>query len=404
MWEQIASNQTRSAVVVASVGALLVTTGLALGAVFAGSGEGAMGGAVVALLLWLILWMVSASSGDKILLALHGAQEVRKGDHPILVNVVEEMAIAAVLPKCPRVFVVDDPSPNAFATGTSPDNAAVTVTTGLLRILNRDELQGVVAHEIGHVKNRDVKLMATAGIMVGAIVILAEMGRRAMWYGGFRRSRSSSKDDGGQAILMIVAPLMLILAPIFAEFLYLALSRRREYLADASGALFTRYPEGLASALEKLEAGTSTPFAHASAATAPMYIAAPRAMSASGEAGSLFSTHPPIRERVHILRSMGGRADVAAYEAAYRGVKGESAVGAQTLAASRPVAVREASAGAGSTAEVDRHRAASNALLSASGYGTVTCACGATLKIPPSLAGRLTECLRCGRRLPELPS
>ncbi len=399
MWEQIRSNRARSAFVVAIIGVLLVATGAALGSALARRGDGALGGAALALVVWFVLWIVSATSGDRILLSLAGAQEVRKQDHPILVNVVEEMAIAAQLPKVPRVYVVDDPSPNAFATGTSPDNAAVTVTTGLLRILDRDELQGVVGHEIGHVRNRDVKLMATAGIMVGTIVILAEIGRRFLWYGGGRRSRSSSRGGGGQAVVLVLALVMLILAPVFAQLLYLALSRRREYLADASGALFTRYPDGLASALEKIEAGSSVPLAHANAATAPMYIAAPRRMEASGEAGSLFATHPPIKERIRILRSMGGRADLAAYETAFRAATGSKAIGARSLAQSQTVAAREASPQAGQPTEADRHRSASNALLNAAGYGTVTCECGATMKIPPSLAGTVTECLRCGRPL-----
>jgi heat shock protein HtpX len=403
MWEQIASNRARSAVVVTLIGVLLVATGAALGGAFSGAAEGALGGAGLAFVVWVVLWIVSATSGDRILLSLAGASEIRKQDHPVLVNVVEEMTIAAHLPKVPRVYVVDDPSPNAFATGLSPENAAVTVTTGLLKILDRDELQGVVAHEIGHIKNRDVKLMATAGIMIGTIVIVAEVGRRAIFYGGGRRSRSSSRDGGGQAIVLIVALVFMILAPIFARLLYLALSRRREYLADASGALFTRYPEGLASALEKLDRGSRIPLASAGPATAPMYIAAPRRMSAAGDQGSLFATHPPIQERVRILRGMAGRADLAAYEAAYRATKGASAIGEDSLSKSRVVAAREASPGAGATPAVERQRAASDALLSAAGYSRVSCSsCGAVMKIPPTLAGDVTECLRCGEPMPTV--
>ena len=185
--------------------------------------------------------------------------EIQKKDHPQLFNIVEEMSIAAQLPKMPRVFIVDDPAPNAFAVGRNPDKAAVAVTIGLLKILKRDELQGVVAHEIGHIKNRDVALMTTAGIMLGALVLLGEIGSRAMWFGGgARRSRDSNDSGGGaQAILMIVAIVFIILSPILAQLVYFALSRRREYLADASGAMYTRWPEGLASALEKLGGSTA---------------------------------------------------------------------------------------------------------------------------------------------------
>lgn len=400
MWEQIRSNRVRSAVVVVLIGVLLVATGAALGGAWGRGGESAIGGAAVALVLWFILWIVAATSGDKILLSLSGAQEVQKSDHPVLFNVVEEMTIAAQLPQRPRVYVVDDPSPNAFATGHSPESSAVTVTTGLLRILDRDELQGVIAHEIGHVKNRDVKLMSTAGIMVGAIVLIAEIGRRSLFFGGGRRSRSSSKDNGGQAIVLIVSLLFMILAPIMAQLLYLALSRRREYLADASGAMFTRYPDGLASALEKIAAGSaSIPLANANAATAPMYIAAPRKMAASGEGGSLFATHPPMAERVRILRSMGGRADLAAYDGAYRATKGRSVVGTGSLTAAPQIPARERSPGAGTRTPSQRYRAATDAILGASGYQSIECPCGAVMKLPASLQGRVTECLRCGRAL-----
>ncbi|MHC5065501.1 MAG: M48 family metallopeptidase, partial [Planctomycetota bacterium] len=269
MWEQIRSNRRRSAFVVTAMGVVLVATGAALGAALGGGPEAALVGAVAALAIWLILWLVSISKGDDIMLRIAGARQIEKQDHPQLVNVVEEMSIASGLGLKPKVYVVDDPSPNAFATGRKPATAAVSVTTGLLKILDRDELQGVVAHEIGHIKNRDVALMTTAGVMLGCIVLLAEVGIRAMWYGGgVRRSRSSNQ-GGGQAVVMIVAVIMVILAPILAQLIYFALSRRREYLADASAAQFTRYPEGLACALEKL-GGSNQPQADRSRVTAPM--------------------------------------------------------------------------------------------------------------------------------------
>jgi len=398
MWEQIRSNRRRSAVVVASMGALLVATGMALGSLIAPGREGVTVGGSIALGIWLLLWTVAAARGDEILLRIAGAREIEKRDHPVLFNVVEEMAIAAQLGSTPRVFIVDDPAPNAFATGRRTGRAAVSVTTGLLEILDRDELQGVVAHETGHVANRDVALMSTAGVMLGAVVLLAEMGRRALWYGGHtRRSRSSRHDDGAAGLVAIASILLMILAPILAQLLYFALSRRREYLADASGALFTRYPEGLASALEKLGAA-ARPQADTSRVTRPMYIVRPLAPGGRHAAASLFATHPPLAERVRILRRMGGSADLASYERAHREVTGRRIVGARALRAAESVPTRSPTPEP--TSARQRAREASNAFLSASGYTRASCrGCGAQLKIPPRLGERVSHCPRCGSRL-----
>ena len=242
------------------------------------------------------------------------------------------MSIAAQLPKMARVFIVDDPAPNAFAVGRNPDKAAVAVTIGLLKILNRDELQGVIAHEVGHIKNRDVALMTTAGIMLGALVILADMGMRAMWYGGgARRSRDDNGGRGGaQAILMLVALVFIILSPILAQLIYFALSRRREYLADACGAMYTRWPEGLASALDKL-GGSTRAQVDQSQVTAPMYIVRPLKAEKRWNSTLAFSTHPPLEERIRVLRGMGGSADFAAYDRAFSQITGQHVVGARTL-------------------------------------------------------------------------
>ena len=403
MFEQIRSNQLRSHLVVGLMGCLLVATGVALGGGLGGGEGGLYVGGLVALALWAVLWVVAVTSGDRILLALSGATEIRKQDHPQLFNVVEEMTIAAALPKPPRVYVMDDPAPNAFATGRRPEDAAVTVTTGLLKILDRDELQGVVAHEIGHVRNRDIRLMTTAGIMVGTVVILAEVGRRALFFGGGRRSRTSKGDGQAQLLMLVVSLAFMILAPILAQLLYLALSRRREYLADASGAVFTRYPEGLARALEKL-GGSRTAPAKASRVTAPMFIVSPekepRRMAAKGgEGASVFATHPPLAERIRILRAMGGNAGLGAYEAAYRRATGKSVVGRRTLAEAQDVPAREPSAEDGHEPEDElrRVREATDALLLSAGYQMVDCPCGARLKAPASQVSRLSNCPRCGR-------
>jgi heat shock protein HtpX len=419
MWEQIRSNERRSLFVLAAMGVLLVATGAALGVTFTGDPEAMIFGAGGALALWLVLWMITVTGGDQILLGMAGAREIEKKDHPQLFNIVEEMTIAAALPKRPKVYLVDDPSPNAFAAGREPGNAAVAVTTGLLAILDRDELQGVVAHEIGHIKNRDVKLMVTAGIMVGAIAMLADMGRRALWMGGARRSRSSSKEENGaQAALMIAALVLMIVAPLLAQLVYFALSRRREYLADASGAMFTRYPAGLASALEKLSGGRA-PLADTSSVTAPMYIVPP--MRAHGAAAfALFSTHPPMEERVRILRKMAG-ASYTDYDRAFAAVKGGHIVGERSqreagqvprraafgaegalpLAATVAAAAAAVPAAEPELAPEARRRQANDAFLTASGYEVRSCAaCGATAKIPPSLRGKVKTCPRCSEPYP----
>lgn len=398
MWEQIRSNRIRSAFVLLGMALLLGAVGASIGLAFGGTGGMAIG-VGAALLVWLILWLVTVADGDDVFLRMSKAQEIRAADHPTLWNVVEEMSIAAALPKMPRVYVVEDPAPNAFATGRNPDKAAVSVTTGLLGLLDRDELQGVVAHEIGHIKNRDVALIVTAGVMVGAVALLADVGRRALFYGGAPRSRSSNRNGGG-AILALVAVLVLVLAPIFSQLMYFALSRRREYLADASGARFSRYPEGLARALEKIS-GQRVPQRDQSRVTAPMYIVAPvhaGAMGAAGGGGSAFSTHPPVAQRVKILRSMAGGAGVADYLEAYGRVTGRRLLSGAPEDA--PVPARAAAAAAAPEDPRARFRAANDAMLTAGGWQILSCgACNARVKLPPPLAGVVRRCPRCSAPL-----
>jgi heat shock protein HtpX len=402
VWEQIRSNRRRSAFVVAAMGVLLVASGVALGSLAAPGREAMVSGGLIALAIWLVLWVISVSRGDDIMLRMAGAREIEKKDHPVLVNVVEEMAIAAQLGERPHIYIVDDPAPNAFATGRDPKKASVAVTTGLLEILDRDELQGVVAHEIGHVKNRDVALMSTTGIMMGAIVLIAEIGLRVLWFGGgSRRSRSSSRDGGAQGVLAIVAIALMILAPILAQLIYFALSRKREYLADASGAMFSRYPEGLARALEKLGA-SQVAQADTSRVTKPMYIVRPLAEGEQRQATSPFATHPPLEKRIRVLRGMAGGAGLGAYERAYRDVTKRRIVGSRSLAGAQEVPVEKPRAAPGAPVSSRRQRAreASDAFLSASGYERRGCGqCGALLKIPPRLQERALACPRCGTRL-----
>jgi heat shock protein HtpX len=393
MWEQIRSNQMRSAFLIGILGALLVLVGYFLGQAFA---ENGVAGLLVAVALWAIMLLVAFFQGDNILLSVAGAKKITPDQNPRLYNVVEEMKIASGLEKMPEVYIIDDPAMNAFATGRSKDRTAVTVTSGLLQNLNRDELQGVVAHEIGHIKNRDVLLMSLAGVLLGTIVILAWYGTRIMIFGGMGGRRSSSRSGGqGQVIILVAALALMILAPIAAQLLYFAVSRKREYLADASAALYTRYPEGLASALEKLAASTKQLKA-ANNATAPMYTINP--FRKEGRAATdLTSTHPPISERIRILRSMAG-ASPADYERAYQQVRHQKIVPASAMAVAGSVALRAPSGEKESEADrIGRSRETSDMLLRMNNYKIVTCAaCGTKYKIPPVYPESNIVCARCG--------
>ena len=395
MWEQIRANQTRSAVLVIVMAGVLFLMGYLLGEAFVKGGG--LYGLFIAFVLWLILTLISYSSGDQIFLAMSGARKIRRSDHPVLYNVVEEMQISSGLPKMPDIYIIDDDAPNAFATGRKPETAAVAVTTGLLKILSRDELQGVIAHEIGHVRNRDVLYMMMVGVMLGAIVLLADIGIRGLFWGGVGRRRTSSSSSGGggqaQAIILVIAIVLMILAPIIAQLIYLALSRRREYLADATSAQLTRYPEGLASALEKL-GGTTRKLKSASRATAPMYIVNPLKVTRRG-LSDLSSTHPPISERVKILRAMGGAGN-AQYDEAYRKVTGRpvGVVPASALEASEDVPVQTPEHTDDAT-DVGRFRQTTDMVWKMNGYAFIPCACGTKLKVPPAYAGRKITCPHC---------
>lgn len=394
MWEQIRANQTRSAFIVVFMGGLLVAVGYFLGLYFFNS---PLGGVVLALVVWVVMYLVAFSQGDSILLGLSNARKVSKQDFPRLYNIVEEMTIASGLPKIPDVYVIDDPGLNAFATGRNPEKASVAVTSGLLQQLNRDELQGVIAHEIGHVKNRDTMLMAIGGIMLGAIVILAYYASRIMFYGGMARGRRSGGGGGGsgQLIIIVVGLALLILAPLAARLLYFSLSRKREYLADASGALYTRYPEGLASALEKISSST-VQVKSANNATAPMYIVNPF-RKARRAAADLTSTHPSTADRIRILRSMGG-ASYRDYQAAYRTVhKGHGVIPSGSVGESGAMALRgpEPEPGSQVGAPVMGAREVSDAMWKSSGYRTIECECGGTLRIPPGMNASEVKCPRC---------
>ena len=310
MWEAISANQRRSALLIASLAALLAILGMAIGFLMGGRPQTAYFGAFVGICIWGVLLLVNLMGGESVLLSSANAREVAHDEAPQLYNVVEEMRIAAALPTMPRVFIIDTPVPNAFAVGLNPERACVAVTAGLLERLSRDELQGVIAHELGHISNRDTLFMTLAGVTLGAIVLLADAGMRMMfWGGGRRRSSSSGKGGGGAAILMIAALVLAILAPLVARLLYFACSRQREYLADASAAQFTRYPAGLANALRKIALQQDPKKIPVNRVVAPMYAINPLAAAGSF---SVFGTHPPTEERIRRLLEMQGAAPTAA--------------------------------------------------------------------------------------------
>jgi len=402
MWEQIRSNRIRSFVLVGAMGIFLIALGWLLGYAIAGNG---IAGLVIALVVFGLLNLVAYTQGDSILLSVAGARKIKREDHPRLYNVVEEMKIASQLDKMPEVYIIDDPALNAFATGRDMNHASVAITSGLLQKLNRDELQGVIAHEIGHVKNRDVLLMALCSVLLGTIVILSYYGSRIMMFGGMsgggRRSSSRNSGGGGAVIIVVFAIVLMILAPIFAQFIYLAISRRREYLADASSALYTRNPEGLAAALEKLGASTQ-PVKNANQATAPMYIINPF-RSRGTRPTDWTSTHPPIQERIRILRAMAGNVSYASYNQAYQQVKGTrgGVISPQTASLTAAVAARAPTTETGPvepfTEKVERTREVSDLMFKLNDYQIIDCNCGTRLKIPPALRGRTIRCPHCGR-------
>ena len=391
------------------MGGVLVTFGASLGLYY---GTGYSGpeptlervliattvGAGFALLLWLVMWLVAVFQGDRLLLRSAGAQRIQKSHHPQLWNVVEEMTIAAGLPRQPDIYIVEDHAPNAFAVGRTPEKAAVAVTSGLMRLLNRDELQGVVAHEIAHVKNLDIQFMTIAAVLAGTVDMISRGFMRGSYYGaGRRRSRSRG---GGNAYLLALVFILAIISPILIRLLYMACSRQREYLADASAARFTRFPDGLASALEKLAVqNRDVPSGQVTGALAPLYIVNPlQSMASSG----WFSTHPPTDSRIKILRGMGGRAGYVDYGAAYRKIEGKKArlqaldAAAQSEQSVLARAPSKEEPG-GPDSGVARAREVADLLDQFALYTLLPCACGMRIKVPPEFQRDQVECPRCVR-------
>jgi len=401
MWELIRANKRNSIVLMALMAVVLLLLGFVIGMAFTRKPEGGFFGLMIATVIWIVLTLVSFSSGDQIFLAASKAKPVTHDVHPQLFNVVEEMKIAAALPAMPKIYIINDPAPNAFATGRKPETASVAVTAGLLARLNRDELQGVIAHEISHILNRDILFVTLAGIMLGSIVLLSQVFLRGMFYsslGGSRRRYSGGGKGGGQAqiVMLVIAILAAILAPIMAYLLYYALSRRREYLADAGAARLTRYPEGLASALEKISGDPSPQLASVNKVTAPMYIVNPFKKKGQMKLSDLTSTHPPISERIRILRNMTHGASYKDYSNAFSEVTHSKTIVPPSALGKEEIGLRQAGAKAeGQQRQQAQMRQVGDIMRKVNQFVFLTCACGLKLKIPPNFKGDRVQCPRC---------
>lgn len=289
IYNRIGRNKRDTVILVFLITTLIVIFGYVIGRAL---GNPAMGlGIAVAFAVFEAL--VSFFAGDDILLAVSGAKEIQKSENPVLFDVVQEMAIAGGLPM-PRVFIIQDDSPNAFATGRDPQHAVVAATTGILEKLNREELQGVIGHEMSHIRDHDILYATLVGIMVGSIALLADF----FWWA----PRMRDDEDRGNALFLVIGLVLSILAPLVAVIIQMAVSRQREFLADEEGAMLTRNPLGLARALEKISSDPE-PLQVANRATQHLYIVNPL-RQANEDSPSLFDTHPPTGERIRILRQM----------------------------------------------------------------------------------------------------
>ena len=402
MWELIAANRRKSVFLFAGMAALLVSLGYFIGEATMGQGGGWIG-LIVATGVWVIMAAASVFGGPELVLKMSHAHEVTPDVHPQLFNVVEEMKVAAGLPKMPKVYIIDEKAPNAFATGLSPDQSSIAVTAGLLTRLNRDELQGVVAHETSHIMNRDSQFLTLASIMLGSIVILSQVFLRGMWLSGgssrrYRRQTSGGGGGGGAALILVAAIVLAILGPLFARLLYLSISRKREYLADACAAQLTRYPEGLASALEKIS-DNDVPLDVANKVTAPMYIADPLALKGVA-VSSWSSTHPPIEERIKILRAMSQGASLMSYEHAFAKATGKASrlIPGSALRTDKTIAIRPADPNVvREQSEKKQTRDVMDLMRAVNGYAFLVCACGLKIKVPPDMKESEIKCPRCGR-------
>jgi heat shock protein HtpX len=452
MWEQIRYNQTMSVALVVGMGLLLLLLGYLLGVI---SGtfffqtpfihlliipayvpwphslsifDVGILGVIIAAIAWAIASLITYFRGDNILLGLSKAKKFSLEDSTRLYNIIDEMKIASGLEAMPAMYIIDDPAPNAFAIGRDPKKAAVIVTSGLLTKLNRDELQGVIGHEIAHIKNRDVLLMVMCSVLFFTMIFLARLPGNLSWgrATGIKNSSSESAlsdtlnlfiiffaiflvvyiflmiflqfhmPSTGIIFSLVLTPFImavLVGLPFVALIIYYTLSRRREYLADASSALYTRYPAGLASALEKI-ASANYQMLNTNPATSPLYIVNPLPRRGK-QPGKLTWTHPPISERIRILRAMA-YASYADYDLAYRQIRNinKSIIPDAVLAAAGSSVIRAAVPD--ELDHIQRARETSNLLWNLNNYRTINCACGTKMRLPPGFKLSEVRCPHCG--------
>ena len=400
MWELIRINKRKSLFVLILMFILMVSFSGAVGAGFYPENylTGMLWGALIGVILWAVQAAVAYFAGDDIVLHFNMAVVVTPESYPQLYNIVEEMKIAAGLAVMPEIYIVQSPGLNAFATGIRSEKTAICVTRGLVENLNRDEIQGVIAHEMSHILNRDVLFMTFAGVMLGTITMLSHVMLRGTAFANSnnRRSRKKGGLPGGHPAIILVILIFAIVAPILARIFYFTISKKREYLADASAARLTRYPIGLASALQKIAKHSSVDFV--SKITAPMFIVNPH--FTGGDEDSLFSasTHPPIYKRIAILTQLqhGGKVSLENYQKLYEKELSTSGLFSKTtLESDKSEAVRAESTEKFTESRTD----VADIILANTGFKIVTCECGLKIKLPPSDLRMKVVCPRCRKEV-----
>ena len=400
MWELIRINKRKSLFVLILMFILMVSFSGAVGAGFYPENylTGMLWGALIGVILWAVQAAVAYFAGDDIVLHFNMAVVVTPESYPQLYNIVEEMKIAAGLAVMPEIYIIESPGLNAFATGIRSEKTAICVTRGLVENLNRDEIQGVIAHEMSHILNRDVLFMTFAGVMLGTITMLSHVMLRGTAFANSsnRRSRKKGGLPGGHPAVILVILLFAIVAPILARIFYFTISKKREYLADASAARLTRYPIGLASALQKIAKHSSVDFV--SKITAPMFIVNPH--FTGGDEDSLFSasTHPPIYKRIAILTQLqqGGTVSLENYQKIYAKEIGKrNLFSSSSLAGDSRAAVRAESTEKFTESRTD----VADIILANTGFKIVTCECGLKIKLPPSDLRMKIICPRCRKEV-----
>ena len=395
MWEAIESNRRRSQVLIGAIFLINLMLGALCGYIWTDDVVGTVLGVFFAILLSAGLLMMALTRGESIVLACAGAVELCRDDCPPLVNVVEEMTIASGIGRPPKIYLLDQESPNAFTVGRSPESACIVVTSGLIKSMDRDELQGIVAHEIAHIANHDARFLTLASVLVGSVVVLSEVLWRSVLLRGGRRLSSRAAPQG--KAVMIVALVVAVLAPICARVLYAACARRREYLADACAAQFTRYPEGLARALRKIvdKGDRSAPV---SKMFAPFYAVDPLEFFSARRSRLKSQPHP--EERIKILLSIGNSVGLGEYEAAYLRVtkSRKRLIGLRSRSQDSARPVREASPSASKREEaIERARQVMDIVDRAAQYVFISCACGLRMKLPPTWTKECVDCPRCAQ-------